>query len=109
MSTSSTLPRVIKVEVAHSRLVLCLADGTVATAPLEMFPILAASTEEERERWEIIHGGHAVRWPLIDEDISVFSVVHPEECIPMRADAVERHMEKVRGWRARRVPSAPER
>jgi hypothetical protein len=42
-----------------------------------------------------------VRWPLIDEDISVLSVAHPEECLPMKVDAVERHLDKVRRWRAR--------
>ena len=106
MSTSTTLPQVIEVKVTEEQLVLGLTDGTVAAAPLDMFPILAASTEEERRRWEIIHGGHAVRWPLIDEDISLFSVLHPEACIPMKADAVERHLEKVRHWRARRARGA---
>lgn len=100
MSTSTSLPRVTGVEVTSGSLVLRLDDGTVATTPLDRFPILSAATDEERAAWDIIHGGRAVRWPMIDEDISVLSVAHPEECIPMRADAVERHLEKVRRWRA---------
>ena len=103
MSISNTDARVRAVELRPDALVLELEDGTKAAAPLEMFPILRAGSDEERARWKIIHGGRAVRWPLLDEDISVFSVLHPKACIPMAPEAVERHLEKLRRWRARRA------
>ena len=102
MSTSSKVPRVTAVEVRQEELVLELDDGTTASAPLSMFPILSAGTEEERAHWKIIHGGRAVRWSLLDEDISVLSILHPDQCIPMRPEAVARHLEKVRRWRSAR-------
>jgi len=102
MSTSTTVPRVTGVEIRDADLILELEDGTSARAPLDTFPVLSSGTSEERSSWRIIHGGRAVRWPLLDEDISVFSLLHPERCIPMRPEAVARHLQKVRRWRAER-------
>jgi hypothetical protein len=102
MSTSESDPRVVGVRIVEDRVLLELDDGGTASADIRAFPILSAGTDEERSRFEIIHDGLAVRWPLLDEDISVFSILHPEDCIPMRPEAVERHLEKVRRWRARR-------
>jgi len=102
MTTSTPLPQVLTVEVSARRLVLDLSDGTRAEVPLDLFPILAAATPEERTAWEVIHGGYAVRWPLLDEDISLFSVLHPDETLPMRPEAVARRLRDVQRRRARR-------
>ncbi|HSW29085.1 MAG TPA: DUF2442 domain-containing protein [Longimicrobiales bacterium] len=101
MTTSTSLPQVLKAEVSTRRLVLHLSDGTKAEAPLDLFPVLAAARPEEWAAWEVIHGGHAVRWPLLDEDISVFSVLHPDETIPMRPEAVTRRLRNIQRRRAR--------
>jgi hypothetical protein len=39
--------------------------------PLEWFPRLRDATPEERHSWELIGRGVGIRWPALDEDISV--------------------------------------
>lgn len=51
--------------------VVQLEDGRSLTVPLECFPRLSAATAEQRDRWELIGPGLGLRWPELDEDISV--------------------------------------
>jgi hypothetical protein len=48
-----------------------LADGRELAAPLEWFPRLRDATPAQREHWRFIGRGHGIRWPDVDEDISV--------------------------------------
>ena len=68
--------------------------------PLDLFPILAEATPGERTRWEPLGGGVGIHWPELDEHISVFSVVYPERTVPMRTEAVERHLARIRRRRS---------
>ncbi len=46
-------------------------DGRVLSVPLAWFPVLRASTPEQRARCEIGGGGVSLHWPELDEDLSL--------------------------------------
>ena len=48
-----------------------LADGRNISAPLSWFPRLMNATGKERDNWQLIGQGSGVRWPDINEDISI--------------------------------------
>lgn len=95
MSISENL-RAKAVHVTDSEVVVVLADGSRHAAPFTLFPILAEATPAERARWELLGEGVGICWPSLDEHVSVFSVVHPEQTMPMRKQAVERHLARNR-------------
>ncbi len=72
MSTVAlTEPRVRSVEVTEKAIVAELTDGRIISVPLEWSWRLKEATPEQRAHWEILGDGQGVRWPDIDEDISV--------------------------------------
>ena len=80
MSTLVGKTETLAVEVACSNVALSvtLSDGRVVSGPLVWFPRLADATERERSDWETIGGGIGIHWEAIDEDISVESLLRPE-------------------------------
>lgn len=78
------MSRARDVTVRDDRLLVRLADGRKISAPLGWFPRLERATEEERRNWEMIGDGEGIHWPAVDEDISVASLLRPEETIPSR-------------------------
>jgi hypothetical protein len=68
------------VEVAFSRNALCvtLTDGRELRVPLAWFPRLLRATPKQRSKWEFIGGGIGIHWPSLDEDISIASLLQPE-------------------------------
>jgi len=70
----------LAVDVSCSRDALCvtLSDGRVVSGPLVWFPRLAAASSPDRSDWELIGGGIGIHWEAIDEDISVASLLRPE-------------------------------
>ena len=64
-------PRVTEVEVTDDQIVAHLADGRTISVPLSWSWRLADATEEQRGRYEIFGDGTGIRWPDVDEDISV--------------------------------------
>ena len=48
-----------------------LTDGRIISAPLVWFPLLHEAAPAQREHYEIGGGGVSLRWPDIDEDLSV--------------------------------------
>lgn len=99
MSTSENL-QAKAVQVTDRDLVVVLADGSRHAVPLVLFPILAEATPGERARWELLGNGIGIHWPDLDEHVSVFSVVYPERTIPMRKQAVQRHLARNRHCRS---------
>jgi hypothetical protein len=99
MSTSENL-RALTVQVTDRELAVVLADGSRHAVPLFLFPILAEATPGERDRWELLGNGIGIHWPDLDEHVSVFSVVHPEQTVPIRAEAIERHLARNRERRS---------
>lgn len=64
-------PRVITIEVTDDEIIAHLVDGRTISVPLVWSWRLADATREQRQHWEILVDGDGVRWPDIDEDISV--------------------------------------
>ena len=74
MSTSvqaDAEPRAVRVSVTDRSLVVDLVDGRTVSVPLDWFPRLRHGTTAERDRWELLAGGAGIRWPDLDEDLSV--------------------------------------
>jgi Protein of unknown function (DUF2442) len=71
-------PFAVDVSLAADDLIMRLADGRQISVPLAWFPRLLRATPEQRGNWRLIGNGIGVHWPLIDEDISVASVLSTE-------------------------------
>ena len=65
----------VAVTVTDDRLIVALADGREISAPLAWFPRLSEATKEQRQSWRLIGRGHGIRWPAIDEDVSIASLL----------------------------------
>jgi hypothetical protein len=98
MSTLVENREVIAVEVSCTRdtLNVVLADGRVISAPLAWFPRLADATPKQRAAWELIGGGVGIHWEAIDEDISVASLLQPENYMRLPNDMLRRRPQKRR-------------
>ncbi|HXE62242.1 MAG TPA: DUF2442 domain-containing protein [Bryobacteraceae bacterium] len=78
MSTSQaeiTGASALSVRVTDLDLSVDLSDGRTITVPVAWFPRIAMGTQQERENWSLIGGGHGIHWPNLDEDISVESLL----------------------------------
>lgn len=78
MSTVAKIvdPRIITIEVTEDEIIAHLVDGRTISVPLVWSWRLADATREQRQHWEILGDGEGVRWPDIDEDISVEGMLH---------------------------------
>lgn len=70
-STGSLPPRAARVDFSIDALVVLLRDGRSLSVPLSWLPRLQSASEEERRGWELIGDGEEIRWPALDEDLSV--------------------------------------
>lgn len=82
----STLPKRIEalavdVSCADDELTVLLADGRTVSVPVAWFPRLLAVTRKRRADWKLIGGGIGIHWDSIDEDISVASLLQPENFV----------------------------
>ena len=68
---ASTDPRAQHVEVSDDDLTVVLADGRKVVVPLVWFPRLLHATVDQRQKWELLGDGQGIRWPDVDEDLSV--------------------------------------
>ncbi len=68
-------PRVQSVAVADGRLEVGLRDGRTISAPLAWFPRLADAEPGARHVWEPSAAGLGIHWPLVDEDLSIESLL----------------------------------
>ena len=69
------MPIATDVSFTEDSLCVVLADGREVTVPLEWFPRLRDTTDEQRKDWRLIGGGIGIHWESIDEDISVESLL----------------------------------
>ena len=67
----SAEPKIREVSVSEDMITAHLADGRVISVPLSWSWRLSDATPEQRKNFEILGSGQGVRWPDIDEDISV--------------------------------------
>jgi hypothetical protein len=73
MSTSEPRidPRAVDVTVEEDELTVSLADGRRLTVPLAWFPRLVRAEPAQRRNWRLVGEGRGIRWPDVDEDLSV--------------------------------------
>lgn len=63
------------VSVTEDALGVELSDGRTVWAPLAWYPRLVHGSETERANWELIGNGAGIRWPDLDEDVSVEGLI----------------------------------
>ena len=64
------------VRVTRDELIVDLQDGRTVSVPLAWFPKLLHATARQRRRWELLGDGEGIRWPEVDEDLSVAGLLH---------------------------------
>jgi hypothetical protein len=64
-------PRAIDCRIDGGELVVTLADGRQVRRDLAHYPRLARATPDELSHWRLIGRGAGLRWPDLDEDLSV--------------------------------------
>ncbi|MDA8426690.1 MAG: DUF2442 domain-containing protein [Treponema sp.] len=65
----------VGVEVTEESVIADLSDGRTIAVPLEWYPRLIAASREERNNWRLIGDGEGIRWPDVDEDISIAHLI----------------------------------
>jgi hypothetical protein len=68
---TTTEPRIRDLSVSDDTIAATLVDGRTISVPLSWSWRLSDATPEQRLKYEILGSGEGVRWPDIDEDISV--------------------------------------
>ena len=69
------IPEAEKVTVTEDALMAELSDGRTISVPLAWYPRLVHAAQEERDNWELIGNGQGIRWPDLDEDLSVEGLI----------------------------------
>lgn len=105
MSTSVERAEALAVDVSCTKdaLSVILSDGRAVTVPLTWFPRLLAASPRQRGGWELIGGGIGIHWEAVDEDISVASLLQPENFMRLPNKALQ---PTSRATRRRRKPTA---
>lgn len=60
----------VKVWMSDDEIFAELDNGQKASLPIRSFPLLAAASKTEREKFEIIDG-YALYWPALGEDLGI--------------------------------------
>lgn len=98
----------VEVSFSNHALSVTLSDGRAVSVPLVWFQRLADATSEERSSWELIGGGIGIHWEKIDEDISVESLLRPENFMRLANEALQ-PASRARGRKARSSRPRPGR
>ncbi len=64
-------PLAEEIQCTKDELTVSLVDGRRISVPLAWFPRLANASQDECNNWELLGEGQGIRWPDIDEDLSV--------------------------------------
>src|SRR5208283_2698082 len=88
--TEKTETLAVEVSCSMDALSVTLTDGRVVSVPLVWFPRLADASPPQRSDWELIGGGIGIHWEKIDEDISVASLLHPENFVRLPGKVLTR-------------------
>jgi hypothetical protein len=92
----------VAVSCTDDTLTVVLSDGREISAPLAWFPRLLEATAKQRRGWELIGGGVGIHWEAVDEDISVASLLQPENFMRMANRRMQPAREKRRAQAGRR-------
>jgi hypothetical protein len=57
--------------VTSEVLEVTLTDGRRLSLPITWFPRLEGASVVDREAWELLGDGEGIRWPSLDEDLTV--------------------------------------
>jgi Protein of unknown function (DUF2442) len=68
--------RIESVTVTDDTISAHLLDGRTISVPLAWSWRLSQATPEQCSRFEILGSGSGIRWPEVDEDISVEGMLH---------------------------------
>lgn len=93
----------VNVECNKDALHVVLSDGRSVTVPLAWFPRLLEATPRQRAAWEWIGGGIGIHWEAVDEDISISSLLRPENF--MRPNKALHPTSRARSHRRRTAPA----
>jgi hypothetical protein len=96
----------VDVSCTDDELQVVLSDGRTVTAPLAWFPRLLDASREERAEWELIGGGVGIHWEAVDEDISVASLLQPENFMRLPNKALQPTSRAQRKRKPKRSPRA---
>ena len=69
-------PRISDLRVSEAEITAYLVDGRTVSVPLVWSWRLSEATSAQRDHWEIIGDGIGIRWPEIDEDISIEGMLY---------------------------------
>src|SRR3990172_5900583 len=89
----------VDVSCSQDALSVILSDGRVVSVPLVWFPRLPGGKPRQRADWELIGGGIGIHWEAVDEDISVASLLQPENFVRLPG----KRMQPTRGKRLVKV------
>ena len=89
MPTSRGEPEALAktVRVTSRELVVILCDGRTVRTPLAWYPRLLLGTARQRARWTLIGRGHGIRWPDLDEDLSIEGMLRGIPAVGSKARA----------------------
>jgi hypothetical protein len=68
--------KILDVRITEAEITAILVDGRTITVPLAWSWRLSEASPEERSNFLIIGDGLGIHWPDIDEDISVYGMLH---------------------------------
>jgi hypothetical protein len=77
-------PRAQDVSLSEDELTVALADGRRISVPLAWYPRLLHASPEQRAKWELLGDGEGIRWPDVDEDLSVAGILRGTPAPPAR-------------------------
>ncbi len=64
-------PAAVQVIVTEEKLLVELADGRSIVIPLAWYPRLMHGSPKERQNWQLLGDGYAIKWPDLDEHIGI--------------------------------------
>jgi hypothetical protein len=86
-TAKSVKPAAIKVWVEARTIFLELTDGRIIGFPADRFRILKNATDEQLKEVTLRLDGYALRWELLDEDITVPGVVAGNFELPLEEES----------------------
>jgi hypothetical protein len=63
------------VSVSADELTVSLVDGRRISVPLAWYPRLLQASADKLANWKILGNGEGIRWPDLDEDLSVAAIL----------------------------------
>jgi len=84
-SAAEIAPRAVAVSTTDDELVVRLLDGRTIIVPLAWYPRLLHATSEQRAEVRLLEDGEYIRWPEIDEDLTVAGLLRGARAPQKRA------------------------